>query len=139
MTYGLDTSVVLRLLTGEPRGLALKTATRVMAIIRSGGSCLIGDLVAAESYFALQYHYKMPKAEALAALAALSAGEGIRFSEAARRILKTKDLARANPGFADRLIHADYRQFGYGMLTCEHAAASLDGVEVIRDSSPAQS
>ncbi len=138
MTYGLDTSVVLRLLTGEPRGLALKTATRVMAIIRCGGSCSVGDLVAAESYFALQHHYKIPKAEALSALVSLSTGEGIRFSEAASRILKIKGLARANPGFADQLIHAGYRQFGYGMLTCEHAAASLDGVEVIRDSSSAQ-
>lgn len=135
----MDTSVVLRLLTSEPRSLAVKTAARVTAIIRSGGSCSVGDLVAAESYFALQYHYKTPKAEALAALAALSAGEGVRFSEAARRILKTKDLDRANPGFADRLIHAEYRQFGYGMLTCERTAASLGGVEVIRDSPPAQS
>jgi len=137
MNYGLDTSVVLRLLTGEPHGLALKAANRVMAIIRSGGSCLIGDLVATESYFALQYHYKIPKAKALSALATLGAGKNIRFSEAAGRILKTEDLAHANPGFADRLIHANYRQFGYGMLTCEHASASLDGVEVVRDSSPA--
>ncbi len=132
MTYGLDTSVVLRLLTGEPHDLALKTAKRVMQLIHAGDACVIGDLVATESYYALQYHYKMPKAEALTALATLGADEGIRFSEAAGRIFKTKGLARANPGFADRLIHAGYRQYGYGMLTCEHAAASLDGTKIIR-------
>jgi predicted nucleic-acid-binding protein len=131
VTYGLDTSVVLRLLTGEPRDLALQVAGRVMTITRSGGRCAINDLVATESYFALQYHYKMAKEDALAALAALCAGDGIHFSEAACAVLRHKGLARANPGFADRLIHADYRQAGYSMLTCERASASLNGAEVI--------
>ena len=131
MTFGLDTSVVLRLLTGEPHGLALRVVRRVMAVTHSGGLCTISDLVATESYYALQYHYKMPKAEALAALASLGEGEGIRFSEAAGKVLKPKGFAHANPDFADRLIHAGYRQSGYGMLTCERAAASLDGVEVV--------
>ena len=133
MTIGLDTSVVLRLLTGEPHGLALRAVNRVMAITHSGGFCTISDLVATESYYALQYHYKMPKAEALSALAALGGGEGIRFSEAAGAVLRTKGLAQANPGFADHLIHTGYRQSGYGMLTCERAAASLDGVEVVKE------
>ena len=133
MTVGLDISVVLRLLTGEPHGLALRAVNRVLAITQSGGFCTISDLVATESYYALQCHYKMPKAEALSALAALGAGEGIRFSEAAGAVLRTKGLAQANPGFADRLIHAGYRQSGYGMLTCERAAASLDGVEVVKE------
>ena len=133
MTYGLDTSVVLRLLTGEPRELALKVVNRVSSIVRSGDCCLINDLAAAESYYALQYHYKVPKAEAIAALSALSEDGGILFSEAAGRVFKTPSLAKANPGFADRLIHAEYRQRGYGMLTCERAAASLEGAEVVRE------
>ena len=132
MTYGLATSAVLRLLTGEPQELALRVVHRVMEIFRSGGFCTVSDLVAAESYYALQYHYKLPKEEALSALDAFGKDTGIRFSEAAGTVLKTKGLARANPGFADRLIHAGYRQSGYGMLTCEHAAASLIGVEVIK-------
>ena len=133
MTCGLDTSIVLRLLTGEPHELALRVVNRVMAITHSGGFCSISDLVAVESYFALQHHYKMPKAEALSALAALSEGKGILFSEAAGKVLKLKGLAHANPGFADRLIHAGYRQSGQNMLTCERAAASLDGVDVVRE------
>lgn len=105
MICGLDTSIVLRLLTGEPRELALRVVNRVMAITRSGG-LTVSDLVATESYFALQHHYKLPKAEALSALATLGAGDGIRFSGAAGAVLRTKGLAQANPGFADRLIHA---------------------------------
>jgi hypothetical protein len=133
MICGLDTSVVLRLLTGEPRELALRVVNRVMATTQSGGLCTVSDLVATESYYALQHHYKLPKADALSTLAALGAGEGIRFSEAAGSVLRTKGLAQANPGFADRLIHAGYRQSGYGMLTCEHAATSFEGAEVIKE------
>lgn len=133
MTYGLDTSVVLRLLTGEPRELALKVVNRVMALTHLGGLCVVNDLVATESYYALQHHYKMPKDAALSALASFSAGGGIHFSEAAGNVLKTRGLARANPGFADRLIHAEYRLSGHGMLTCEHAAAPLAGVEVVKE------
>ena len=136
MICGLDTSIVLRLLTGEPRELALRVVNRVMAITRSGGLCTVSDLVATESYYALQHHYKLPKAEALSTLAALGAGDGIRFSEAAGAVLRTQGLAQANPGFADRLIHAGYRQSGHGMLTCERAAASLEGVEVIKENAP---
>ena len=98
-----------------------------MSIINAGGRCLVGDLVVTESYFALQHHYKMPKSDALAALRKFSDGKGILFSESAHRILKTKGLSHAKPGFADRLTHANYRQYGCGMLTCEHAARSLNG------------
>ncbi len=111
MTYGLDTSVVLRLLIGEPQELSLKVVTRIMSVINAGGRCLVGDMVVTESYFALQYHYKMSKDEALTVLEKFSCGKGIVFSEPACRILKTKGLSRANPGFVDRLIHANYRQY----------------------------
>ena len=132
MTYGLDTSMVLRLLTGEPRELALQAVGRVTALLAEGEACVIGDLVAAETYYALQFHYKMPKGEALAALMVLGKdGNGIRFSGATEKVLQTPRLAQANPGFVDRLIHAGYQQAGQAMLTCENAAKKLDGVEVV--------
>jgi predicted nucleic acid-binding protein len=133
MTFGLDTSVVIRLLTGEPRPLALQVMGRVTEILRSGGQCEVCDRVVTETYFALQYHYKMPKDAALAALAAFSDGERIRFSAPATALLKTTGLSRANPGFADRLIHAGYLQSGFRMLTCELSATALEGAEVIKN------
>lgn len=133
MTYGLDTSIVLRLLTGEPGELALQAVRRVAALLEQGVECVIGDLVAAEAYYALQFHYKMPKDEALAALLRLGEeGDGLRFSAAAGKVLSVPGLAQANPGFVDRLIHAGYQRDGIVMLTCETAAKKLDGVEVIR-------
>jgi len=133
MNYGLDTSVVLRLLTGEPQELAIPAVRRVTALLDKGEVCVIGDLVIAEAYYALQFHYKMPKSEALAALLRLGGdGGGIRFSGEAGKVLPTPQLAQANPGFVDRLIHADYQQDGCIMLTCENAAKKLDSVEVIK-------
>lgn len=133
MTYGLDTSFVLRLMTGEPGELALE-AVRHLALLREAGAdCFISDLVASETYYALQFHYKMPKEAALSALTVLGqGGDGIRFSGATGNVLQTPRLSRAMPGFVDRLIHADYRQAGHSMLTCEHAAGKLDNVRVVR-------
>lgn len=132
-TVGLDTSVVLRLLTGEPAALAKKTVDRVMGIINSGGHCVVSDLVVAETYFALQHHYKLPKSEAIAALAAMSKENGFVFSPAATTLLQKPNLDRANPGFADCLIHAEYHASSFIMLSCELAAAKLPRVEVIAE------
>ena len=131
MNVGLDTSVVLRLLTGEPADLAEKVLARVMAVISAGGRCTVNDLVVSEAYFGLQHHYGMPKAAALAALADMSQAPGFSFSPSATSLLQMAGLARSNPGFIDRLIHADYRHAASGMLTCERAASRLSHVEVI--------
>ncbi len=132
MIFGLDTSVVLRLLTGEPDELAKQVVQRIIEMLAKGDSFAVSDLVAAETYYALQFHYKMPKNEALAALILLAKdGSGIRFSVEAEKVLSTPQLAKANPGFVDRLIHAGYQQEGQSMLTCENAAKKLAGVEVV--------
>ena len=132
MTYGLDTSIVLRILTGEPEKLALQAGHRVAALVENGASLVVSDLVAAETYYALQFHYKMTKDEALAALILIGKdGSGIRFDGVTGKVLQTPRLAHANPGFVDRLIHAGYRQTGHALLTCESAANKLDGAEVV--------
>jgi hypothetical protein len=130
--FGMDTSIVLRLLTGEPDELAKQSVHRITGMLAKGDSFAVSDLVAAETYYALQFHYKMPKDEALAALVLLAKeGSGIRFSAEAEKVLHTPQLAKVNPGFVDRLIHAGYQQVGQSMLTCEIAAKKLGGVEVV--------
>ena len=56
MTFGLDTSVVLRLLTGQPQDLAAKALERYQDGIAAGDGFSVSDLVAAESYYAIQHH-----------------------------------------------------------------------------------
>ncbi len=65
MTHGLDTSVVMRLLTGDPPDQAEVAATFVAESKAAGDRLLVTDLVVAEVYFALHSKYKVPKAEAL--------------------------------------------------------------------------
>jgi predicted nucleic-acid-binding protein len=130
MRVGLDTSVVLRLLTGAPERLAALALERVEAHLERGDTVLVSDLVAAEAYFALQHHFDLSKAAALAALGALFEDRRISGSGAARAVLRLPALARAEPGFVDRLIHAGYRESADRMLTFERAAARLERVEV---------
>jgi predicted nucleic acid-binding protein len=68
MTLALDTSVVIRLLIGEPAGKALAAQQAIESKPR--GSVAVSDLVIGESYVALRHHYEVPHRKAIAALIA---------------------------------------------------------------------
>lgn len=131
MRIGLDTSIVLRLLIGQPAALAAIAFDQFERHVARGNRLVVSDLVAAESYFALQHHYGLSKAAALTALDALFRVHGVEASGAAARTLRVPALERAKPGFVDRLIHADYEAQTLGMLSFERAAGKLSGVEVL--------
>jgi len=131
MNAGLDTSVVLRLLTGTPENLAQCALAEMQKRIARGDTLFVSDLVVAETYFALQHHYGMPKAEALELLAGFLRERGIEAMGAAPAVLATPNLATANPGFVDRLIHAEYRRHAGELLTFEKAAGRLSGARVL--------
>jgi predicted nucleic-acid-binding protein len=131
MKAGLDTSMVLRLLTGEPQELAQCALSEVQKRIAHGDKLFVSDLVAAEAYFALQHHYGMPKAEVLALLAGFLHECGIKSLGSSMTVLATPNLASVKPGFVDRLIHAEYRKHADEMLTCEKAAGRLTGTRVL--------
>jgi predicted nucleic-acid-binding protein len=128
---GVDTSVVLRLLTGEPEKQARAAEAWLERHSAAGQRVEISDLVLAETYFALQFHYGVGKAEALKALREMVDDPAVAASEAARGVLAIAGLSRAKPGFVDRLIHAGYRSGGSGMATFEKAAGKLPGVTVL--------
>ena len=48
MTFGLDTSVVLRLLTGQPQELAERALARYQEGVAAGDRFCVSDVVAAE-------------------------------------------------------------------------------------------
>ena len=131
MNAGLDTSVVLRLLTGMPEELARCALSEVQRRIAHGDTLAVSDLVVAEVYFALQHHYGMRKAEALELLSEFLRERGIKTLGAALAVLAMPNLAAANPGFVDRLIHAEYQRHAGEMLTFEKAAGRLPGARVL--------
>jgi predicted nucleic acid-binding protein len=131
MKVGLDTSVVLRLLLGEPTDQSQRAVAFLEDAARRGDQVLVSDLVVAETYFALQYHYGVPKKEALAALRRMFADGEIESQGVAAEILAAEGLASAKPGFVDRLIQGTYVSTGGAMATFEKASGKLKSVRVL--------
>ena len=133
MKTGLDTSVVLGLLIGEPQRQAERAWQLVVQTRAAGGQVSVSDLVLSESYFALHHHYAVPKALALEQLAAFLASGVVASTGFAPEVLVDVKASAGNPGFVDRLIHAGYLRGGMDqMVTFERAAAKLAHTRVLR-------
>ena len=86
---------------------------------------MVSDLVIAETYFALQSSYQVPKGEAITALRDFLNSGDVEADGAAEDVLRTANLATAKPGFVDRLIHATYADQQACLITFEKAAGKL--------------
>jgi predicted nucleic acid-binding protein len=65
VAIGLDTSVVLRLLIGEPRLQMEVARRRIERALVAGEKVVVTDLVVAEAFHALRHHYGVPETVAL--------------------------------------------------------------------------
>ena len=131
MTYGLDTSVLMRLLNRTNDDYVQRISARINALLAAGDDFFISEVVVSEIYFALQHHYGYSKAEAIMALRAIEASPGFSFSPEAAAALATPDAWKANPGFVDRMIVNGYAARGHVTLSCEKDFRRLDLTEVI--------
>lgn len=133
MSVGLDTSVVLRLLTGRPAAEARTAQKRLHAAHERGEEIVVTDLVLAEAYFALHYHYEVTKVEARAKLLAMASSRVVTLSPPdALWALE----ASVGAGLVDRLVHARHQAEGCVSWTFDRKMASLDGV--VRLASPSR-
>jgi predicted nucleic-acid-binding protein len=129
---GLDTSVLLRILTGEPREPALAALQYLLAREKVGDRVLVSDWVVAEAYYALQHHYGISKRETLEALKDFLSNSGVESTGEVVAVLATPSLESAKPGFIDRVIHRNYLRSGAEeVATFEKAAAKLPQVRVL--------
>jgi predicted nucleic-acid-binding protein len=129
---GLDTSVLVRLLAGDPRDLAMAALRYLLERREAGDRVRVSELVLAESYYALQHHYGASKRDTLAALRQFLSTPQIEGQGNLAALLATPDLESAKPGFVDRLIHSNYLGSGAEQVaTFEKAAARLPGVVVL--------
>lgn len=130
----LDTSVVLRLLIGDPV-FQLQEAIRFIGQQLAAKSVVYAsDHVLAEAYFALQSFYKIPKADALEMLANFAEHSGVTVTPIARTVLALPNLASAKPGFVDRLIHGESHANGHTLVTFEKASKKLPATVVLASS-----
>lgn len=128
MSLGLDTSVVVRLLVGEP---AAQAALAWRALDQAGAPVLVADLVVGEAYFALRHHYRVPHPEAVAALRALLGDPRIGAPGVAGQVLAAMPEAGTGAGLMDRLIVADASARGAVLLTIDAGAAKLTGARLL--------
>jgi predicted nucleic-acid-binding protein len=128
VTVGLDTSVVVRLLVGEPAAQA-EAAQHFLA---TDGPAAVSDLVVGEAYFALRHHYRVPHGRALGALKGLLGDPRVHPTGVARSVLAAMPSAEAAPGLMDRLIHGDYRRDGADLVTFDQHAARMAGARLLR-------
>ncbi|MCY3647468.1 MAG: hypothetical protein OXH07_10900 [Chloroflexi bacterium] len=121
--FGIDTSVLLRLVTGEPEQDLERCLTGLSAEIEAGGEILVSNQVLGEAYIVLQQYYGTSKPAARAAL-----------HEVLRRGLvaplngdSVLDLLRepGGPGLVDRLIVDGYSRDDVETLTLDRRMAGL--------------
>lgn len=123
--HSLDTSFVIRILTGDPPHLFESASKFIGERGIDAPPMEVCDLVLAEAYFALLHHYGFSKPDALAAILSFSRHPAIAVSDYAQTALALPGIATANPGFVDRLIHGFSRSAGRVMVTFEKAARTL--------------
>jgi predicted nucleic-acid-binding protein len=128
----LDTSVVMRLLTGQPLDLAAAARGYMAEIEQAGAKVFVSNLVVMEAYFACQHHYGMPKAAVLGGLLALFSMPTFVVHPQLTSLLSMSDLASAKPGFLDRLIHAEAATAHLPLVTFEKAAARLADTRLLK-------
>jgi len=131
--FGLDTSVVLRILTGDPEGQSRAAEEFLRASLAQGKRIVVSDLVISEAYHALVYHYGIDKGDAVDGLLEMLDSGFVHASAGACAIdvLRSMMSAGRKPGLVDRLIHAHYASLRASMATFEKASSKLAGTRVL--------
>jgi predicted nucleic-acid-binding protein len=131
VSLGLDTSVLVRLLIGEPVPMAEKAQKRLLEAHRVREAVVVSDLVVAEAYHALKYHYEFAPAEIRHGLLAMLTSGMVQPEpgSAVLAVLQAKEAGKA--GFVDRLIHAHYGTDGKTTLTFDKAQSKFGKTELI--------
>jgi len=126
-----DTSVIMRLLTGQPLEQFHAAVAFLDETEGSGQKVFVSNLVVLESYFACQHHYGMAKIDVLDGLARLLGASTFVVHPQLLPLLATHGLSTAKPGFLDRLIHAEAATVGLPLVTFEKAAARLPDTRLL--------
>ena len=128
--YGIDTSVLMRLITGQPADGFAHCVAQLQTLVESeGAEVFASNQVVGEAYVAAQHHYGLSGDDVRAALlGALQSGlvsplNGHSVLDA----LGTSD----GPGLFDRLIADDYTRTGLAVLTLDRKMAALPGVRTL--------
>lgn len=126
--YGIDTSVLVRLLTGDPAKDFEYCVGRLRALIEEEGSEIFAsNQVVGEAYIAVQHHYGVSKAEARVSLLNVLRS-GLVSPLNGHTVVEALEASRG-AGLLDRLIADDYARGGMEVLTLDRKMAVLSDVQ----------
>ena len=127
-SYGIDTSILVRLVTGEPTADFEKSVAVLTRMVeREGAQIFASNMVIGEAYMALQHHYGVTKPVARSALRSVLTS-GLVQPLRGQPVLDAL-VSRKGCGLLDRLIAGDYQSAGLTTLTLDRKMASLPSVK----------
>ena len=128
-SIGIDTSVLVRLITGDPLDIHSHCVEALNELVSDGVEVFASSQVIGEAYIAVQHHYGVNRDEARAGLLnALTSGLVAPLN--GRAVLDALE-ASGEPGLLDRLVANDYARSGIESLTLDRRMASLPVVRLI--------
>ena len=128
--FGIDTSVLVRLLTRDPEKDFAYCVSKLGALVNEQGhEIFVSNQVIGETYVAVQHHYGVSKADARASL--LDALRSGLVSPLNGRSVIEALKASGGAGLFDRLIADDYSRAGMEVLTLDQKMAALPDVRYL--------
>ena len=122
--FGIDTSILVRLATGDPEGSFENCVRELTALIEhDDAEVFASNQVIGEAYIALQHHYGVSKPDARAALASVLRS-GLVAPLNGPGVFAALE-ATGGCGLLDRLITDDYRRAELITLTLDRKMAAL--------------
>ena len=125
--YGIDASVLVRLVTAEPEPDFERCVNELRAMIEEQDTeVFASNQVIGEAYIVLQHHYGISSADARSALADVLTSGLVAPLNGQSVVLALQ--ASGGPGVFDRLIADGYSHAGLETLTRDRQMASLPSV-----------
>jgi len=125
--YGIDTSILVRLMTRDPEDEFHRCSEAIRSLIEEqGDEVFASNQVIGEVYLAVQHHYRVSKDDARASLLN-TLRSGLVAPLNGQSVIDALE-ATGGPGLFDRLIADGYSKDGLHTLTLDRQMASLDDV-----------
>ena len=129
-SIGIDTSVLVRLVTRDPEREFQRCVNELGAMVEDyKWEIFASNQVVGEAYATLQHHYGIPKEKARSSLLdTLTSGLVVPLN--GRSVIEALQ-ASGGPGLLDRLIADNYSRAGMETLTLDRRMASLPDARLL--------
>ena len=131
-SIGIDTSILVRLVTGEPADIHTHCLERLGELVAGGVEVFASNQVIGEAYVTTQIHYGATKDDARAGLFDAQTS-GLVAPLNGQAVIEALSVS-GGPGLFDRLIADDYSRAGMETLTLDRQMASLPAARLLQES-----